>query len=154
VRLCTCIGGGSTTASTCEPIFERTATSHINKPAVRANNEGAFLCYLCAQPEAAGSGSLKEVPHGEDSELPGHDLTPAAAASVTAAKCYVHLATMQVCREYQYTVHNKYCISCYLYCVPVLCTQSYSLRSSQAQRVYFCPSSKSPIPGSERSPGS
>ncbi|KAK9917864.1 hypothetical protein WJX75_009040 [Coccomyxa subellipsoidea] len=48
-----------------------------------------------SKPEAAGSGSLKEVPHGEDSELPAHDLTPAAAASVTAAKCYVHLATMQ-----------------------------------------------------------
>ena len=49
------------------------------------------------QPEQAGSGSMKEVRQGDDSEVPGHDLTPAAAASVTAAKCYVHLATMQVC---------------------------------------------------------
>ncbi len=51
---------------------------------------------MCVQPEKAGSSAVKEMAGGDGSELPGHDLTPAAAASVTAAKCYVHLAQMQV----------------------------------------------------------
>ncbi|EIE27806.1 hypothetical protein COCSUDRAFT_39376 [Coccomyxa subellipsoidea C-169] len=48
-----------------------------------------------SKPEKAGSSAVKEMAGDDGSELPGHDLTPAAAASVTAAKCYVHLAQMQ-----------------------------------------------------------
>lgn len=50
-----------------------------------------------AQPEEPGSSSRNGADAAKgDAAVPGSDLSPAELASVSAAKCYVHIATIQV----------------------------------------------------------